>query len=56
MAETAFEAAAYEAAAEISGGARIRMRGTWEECLDWVEAVQAEHGRETPVSIRELEK
>ena len=51
-----FEAAAYEAVAELGGGTRIRMRGTWDECVEWTEKVQREHGRETPVSIRELPK
>jgi len=51
-----FEAAAYEAEAELGGGTRIRMRGTWDECVEWTEKVQREHGRETPVSIRELEE
>lgn len=51
-----FEAAVYEAAAELGGGERMRMRGTWDECVEWVEAVLREYGRETPVSIRELPK
>lgn len=51
-----FEAAAYEAMAELGGGERMRMRGTWDECVEWVEAVRREYGRETPVSIRELEE
>lgn len=51
-----FEAAAYEAEAELGGGERMRTRGTWDECVEWTEKVQREHGRETPVRIRELPK
>lgn len=46
----------FEAAAELGGGERMRMRGTWDECVEWVEYVRREYGRETPVSIRELEE
>ena len=51
-----FEAAAYEAEAELGGGTRIRMHGTWDECVEWTEKVRREYGRETPVRIRELPK